>query len=146
MSFKGDWIFNTDESEEPGQNAYARMFEQSCIAAWGNDYDAKRMLAKPRAGDRVFFYRDKVGIIGLATFTDEPPFSSNSIFEKQMEGEFHRRVLGLKRLPSEKAMDWLSVVELTKYRLPVHGDALHKLHNSNAAEIIAEQFEKLSGH
>jgi hypothetical protein len=143
MSFKGDWIFNTDESEEPGQNAYSQMFAQSRVAAWGSDYDAERMLAKPCAGHRVFFYRDEVGIIGMATFTDESPFSSNLIFGKQMEGEFHRRVINLKVVPNEKAMAWSSIVELTKYHLPVHGDALHRLHNSSAAKIIAKRLEKL---
>ena len=139
MSFNGDWIFNTDESEKPG--AYSHMFVESAIAAWGENYDAKGMLAKPLPGHRVFFYRDNVGIIGMATFTDETPFSSNSIFEEQMKGEFHRRVINLKHLPDEKAIDWSSIVELTGYYLPVHGVALHKLHNSDAAEIIAERIE-----
>ena len=67
MSVRGNWFFNTDESEQPGKGAYKRMINQSCIAAWGNcrGKGADEILKVPVAGERVFLFRVGFGIASL---------------------------------------------------------------------------------
>ena len=132
------WFFNTDEAEAPGQGAYLLMLQQSCIAAWGKKYNANALLAKPLAGDCVFFYVDKVGIVAKATFTTSGPFSSKSIFRKQTQGEFHRNVVELVR-PQGGPLSHAFVRQKTHYYLPVAGLALKEIPDA-AGRIIAKLF------
>jgi len=133
------WLFNTDEAEPEGKGTYQLMLKQSCIAAWGTSYDADDLLAKPLSGDHVFFYVDKVGIVAKATFTASAPFSSNSIFGKQKEGEFHRTVVNLVR-PKKGPLSYTLVYKQTGYHLPVKGLALCRIHDAVAATKIAGLF------
>ena len=135
------WLFNTDEAETPGQGAYLLMHQQSCIAAWGEQYNADVLLAEPLAGDRVFFYVNKVGIVAKAIFTTSGPFSSNSIFGKQKEGEFHREVIELVE-PQRGPLSHAFVRQQTGYFLPVIGRALKSLDRVEAREA-ARNIEKL---
>jgi len=133
------WLFNTDEAEPAGKGAYRLMLQQSRIAAWGMNYDADSLLAKPLPDDCVFFYVDKVGIVAKATFTTSAPFSSNSIFGKQKQGEFHRSVVELVK-PQNGPLSYTFVYQQTGYHLPVKGLALCRIHNSVAAAKIARLF------
>ncbi|MBI1930167.1 hypothetical protein HYR99_38690 [Candidatus Poribacteria bacterium] len=136
MSFQGDWLFNTDESEK--REAHRKMLQLKCIAAWYGP-NTRGLLAKPSAGDRVFFYLDGVGIIAKANFTDADPFKSNDIFGEAEKDEFHRRVVNLVK-PKGGPLSFAFILEQTGYHLPVKGLALKKIHDSDAAAQIAELF------
>jgi len=131
------WLFNTDEAETPGQGAYLLMLQQLCIAAWGEQYNANVLLTKPRADDCVFFYVNGVGIVAKATFTASGPFSSDSIFGKQREGEFHRNVVKLVR-PRRGPLSHAFVRQRVGYYLPAMGRALKELDS-----VVAREIEKL---
>ena len=105
--WKGDWFFNTNETHHPG--SYKAMLDQHCVAVYGYG-NSEEMLSVPEPGQRVFFYLNGRGIIGTATFTIEEPFSGDSIFGKQNDDEFHRRVADLRTVPVDKSIDRKSVV------------------------------------
>jgi len=134
MSFQGDWLFNTDESEK--HKAYQKMLQLKCIAAWYGP-NTRGLLAKPSAGDRVFFYVDGKGIIAKAHFTEEGPFKSNDIFGEAERYEFHRRVVNL---VEGGPLPFAFIRNKVGYSLPVKGLALKKIHASDAAAQIAELF------
>jgi hypothetical protein len=133
------WLFNTDETAPEGKDAYQLMLQQSCIAAWGKNYSADNLLGRPLPDDYVFFYVNKVGIVAKATFTTSVPFSSNSIFGKQKEGEFHRSVVGLVK-PKNGPLSYTFVHAKTGYHLPAKGLALCRIHNSVSASKIERLF------
>jgi len=93
------WVLNTDEAEAEGRDADRKMLSRSRVAAWGETFGAEGKLGKPEPGDRVFFYKNGVGVVAMATFDHTDPFSSNDIFGMQHKGEFHRQVIDLRTSP-----------------------------------------------
>ena len=136
------WLLNTDEAEAPGKDADVRMKARSVIAAWGTTYGAEAMLGKPEAGDRVFYFLDKVGIIAMATFDHTEPYPSNDIFHKQKEGEFSRKVVELVKLTPGRFITPSEVRTATGYSLPTRGAALCLMHHEKAVEFILTRVGK----
>jgi len=93
----GSWFFNTDEGEPEGKGAYMKMLDNSCIALWNfrDTRHPEQMLSKPAAGERVFYYLNRVGFIATGVFTNEPPAPDDSIFPKGTPGAVSRRVSNL---------------------------------------------------
>jgi hypothetical protein len=133
------WLLNTDDSEGPGKDADVRMKARSVIAAWGATYGAEGKLTRPEAGDRVFYFLDKTGIIAMATFDHTAPFQSNDIFHMQHEGEFSRKVVDLVRLTG-KVITPAEVKVATGYSIPTRGAALKQIHDQKAIEYISSRF------
>lgn len=137
-----NWIFNTDESEVPGRGAYRLMIENSCIATWGQRRGTN-LIAAPEAGDLVFYYRDKVGVIAMAEFDESAPFRSNDIFQKESEEEFSRTVVNLET-PILGPITAKEVKAATGYSLPAKGRTPHRLKNEEAVEFLLTKFSKRS--
>jgi hypothetical protein len=133
------WLLNTDESEPEGKDADSRMKARSVIAVWGRGYGSEELLSKPEAGDTVFLFLDKVGIIAMASFDDSLPFPSNNIFHKQKEEEFSRKVIDLVRLTG-KVISPAEVMAATGYKLPARGLALVEIHDQTAIGFILSRF------
>lgn len=133
------WLLNTDESEGPGKDADIRMKARSVIAAWGSTYEAEAKLSKPEAGDRVFYFLDRTGVIAMANFDHSAPFPSNYIFHKEHEGEFSRKVVDLIKLDG-KVITPAEVKAATGYSLPTRGAALKMIHDQKAIEYLIGRF------
>ncbi|EKO3871367.1 hypothetical protein P0E20_005403 [Vibrio harveyi] len=127
----GDWFFNTNETYSRG--AYKNMLEHSCIAIYGYS-NPEEMLSAPNDGDRVFFYRNGVGIIAIGEFesTIEP---SNSIFGKKDEGEYIRKVKNIVEVTNGISA---SEVRGLGYNLPVRS-TLCKIYNDKVADLIVRR-------
>lgn len=115
-----DWFLNTDEGEAPGVGAFSRMIDGSCVALWGRPdrLDPEDRLSVPLAGERVFLYLNKIGIIAAGFFTNEPPKAGNTIFGKANEREFHRVIADVIVVDSSRAVSASEAFEMTSYRLP----------------------------
>lgn len=133
------WLLNTDESESAGKDADIRMKARSVIAAWGPTYEAEAKLSKPVAGDRVFYFLDRTGVIAMAIFDHSAPFASNDIFHKQHEGEFSRKVVDLVKLAGN-VITPAEVKAATGYSLPTRGAALKMIHDQKAIEYMISRF------
>lgn len=125
------WYFNTDESEDEGKNAYAKMINHSCIAAWGHclGKGTQRLLRRPAGEDMIFLYRAGHGIVASGQVTEEGPFKSRAVFDQR--GEYHRRVVNLRVLPGNKPLSYSEVAGGTGYFLPVRC-IICRIHNSAA--------------
>jgi hypothetical protein len=83
------------------------MLESSCIALWNfkGKGDPEQMLSKPAAGERVFYYLNRVGFIATGIFTIEPPVPDDSIFPKGTPGAVSRPVSNLVLVAQSNALN-----------------------------------------
>ena len=141
MSFQGNWFFNSDESENPGKGAHKRMINESCVAAWGDcrGKGARELLKLPSAGERVFLFRVGFGMVATATFDEQEPFPSNSVFNEQ--GEYHRRVGNLLVLPETSILSYSHILQKTGYNIPAR-KILCRIHNDGAPKFMEDYFRK----
>jgi hypothetical protein len=86
----GHWIFNTNETNNPG--AYRAMFDTSVIAIWGYG-NGPRNLEGSSKDDKVFAYVNGQGIRALGVIEDPTVREGKGIFldvnGKQEPGEYH---------------------------------------------------------
>lgn len=135
--WEGDWFFNTNETY--GKGAYRKMVEQTVIAVYGYP-DAKERLDKPSPSDRVFLYVNNIGIIGKGLVGNEESFSSSSVFDKEEDREFHRRLVDFKAVSPKNAIKSAEVSQMG-YILPVRS-TLCKIYNPIVARRISEEIER----
>jgi len=115
------------------------MLAKPCIATWG-PIQGNHLIAIPVAGDQVFFYRDKVGVIAKAKFSESGPQRSNDIFHKEDEEEFSREVLDLVVLPDEFSIRPADVKAATGFQLPVKGRTPHRMNNKAVIDYLLTRF------
>jgi hypothetical protein len=135
------WFFNSDESEKPGKSAHNRMISASSVAAWGDcrGKGAEELLKLPAAGEMVFLYRVGFGVVAIATFDNQEPFPSNSVFNEQ--GEYHRKVGNLLVLPESNVLSSLHILQKTGYHVPAR-KILCRIHDIGAAMFIEDYVRK----
>ena len=85
--WQGDWFFNTNETHAKG--AYIKMFDQSVIGIFGYP-DGPARLEGSSAGQRVFAYVNKKGVLAWGHIIDGKVISGNTVFKK--DREFHVKV------------------------------------------------------
>ena len=134
------WLCNTDETEVEGKDAYEKMIQQSCIAAWGNcnGQGAEKTLNKPNDGDTVFLYCACQGIVASGQATEEPAFKSHSIFGKDTPRAFKRPIANMKRLTPSLSVS--EIEEKTGYTLP-YRHTVCRLFNPKAIKFIGDYAE-----
>ena len=134
--WSGDWFFNTNETF--GKGAYTRMIDQHVMAVYGYP-DSAGLLNKPATSDRIFAYTNNYGIIAVGRVAEGEAYASNSVFGKQSEQEFHRKVA------------WDAVVEPSKalkpqqsslwgYNLPVRS-TLCRMYAGETGDRIAQELK-----
>jgi hypothetical protein len=135
------WFFNTDEGEPEGKGAYVKMLENSCIALWNfkGKGDPEQILSKPTAGERVFYYLNRVGFIATGIFTNEPPFPDDTVFPHGTPGAISRRVSNLVSVAHSHALS-PSEVKSIGGRLQ-YIRALYKIVDTQVADKIYEELE-----
>ena len=138
--WKGDWFFNTNETY--GKGAYKKMIEEAVIAVYGYE-DGKEKLDRPAAGDRVLMYVNNVGVIGVGRISEEESFPANTVFRKQDDGEFHRRLVEFEWLENKDAIK-ASEISAMGYNLPVRS-TLCKIYSPTVANRIAEEIARRAG-
>ncbi|MEN6521454.1 MAG: hypothetical protein ABFD46_09955 [Armatimonadota bacterium] len=132
--WSGDWFFNTNETYSKG--AYSVMLEQDVIAVYGYEGDrGKEMISQPAVGERVFAYLNSYGIIAVGTIVDDEVFSANSVFGKQHEKEFHRKVKWETKVKPAQAVSSAQVSQWN-YNLPVRS-TLCRMNAGAVADRIA---------
>lgn len=133
-TWSGDWFFNTNETY--GKGAYVEMLKQHVIAIWGYE-SGDATLRPPAAGDRVFAYVNRSGVVAVGRVVDAEPFGSGSVFGKENEREFHRKVSWDGILDVGQA---ISAAEVSQwgYNMPVRS-TLCRINNSKIAERIAAE-------
>ena len=133
--FDGDWFFNSNETNASG--AWKNMIKHSVIAAYGyGEATTKAKMDMPAAGDRVFVYVNKYGIIATGKVIEEVSEQGADIFNKNTMGdEYHRAVEWLGKVPVEKAIS-TSDVSALGYNLPVRC-TIGRWNDSKAAEEVA---------
>jgi hypothetical protein len=138
------WFFNTDEGEDEGKGAYAKMLDKSCIALWvfKGKLDPEKSLSKPASGERVFYYLNKVGFIATGLFTNEPPISDDWIFRNGTPRAFSRPVSDLVTVANICALK-RSEVESMGGRLQYIGP-LYKISDQQIADKMLHELESRS--
>jgi hypothetical protein len=115
----GHWIFNTNETNNPG--AYKAMFDRSVIAIYGYD-NGPRNLEGSSKGDKVFAYVNGQGIRALGLIEDPTVQDGKGIFldknGNQGPGEYHVAVKWLCLLEQNQAFTNQQATALG-YSLPV---------------------------
>lgn len=139
--WEGDWFFNTNETY--GKGAYEKMLKYGVIAVYGYK-DGKERLDKPTAGDRILLYLNNIGIIGIGRAADEESFSSDDVFGKQADNEYHRKLVNLQAVSPKNAIRAAEVGHMGYY-LPVRS-TLCKIYNPTVANRISEEIGRRSGH
>lgn len=137
-NWQGDWLFNTNEANVTG--AYSKMFAQNVIAIFG--YDPVD-LRRGRAGQRVFAYVNRKGVLGVGELVDGDVFSSNTVFDKDLE--FHARINWTTVVDENLGVKKSEVTRATKYNLPVRGSPFCRLRHSDAANWIADELQRRTG-
>jgi hypothetical protein len=134
----GDWIFNTNETFNPG--AYARMFERGVAAIYGYP-NGGRNLEGANPENRVFAYVNRQGLCALGTVIDGVVRPGKGIFfdaeGQQQPEEYH---LGLRWdvvLPEEKAIS-VSEAQDLGYRLPIRSTFAKLRSGEGARRLEAE--------
>jgi hypothetical protein len=133
------WFFNTDDGEAEGKGAYVKMLDTPCIALWKfkGKRDPEKELAKPLAGERVFYYLNDVGFIATALFTNEPPIPDSQVFRENTPEAFSRHVSDIVFVRNEDAIT-SSEVKAMGGKLQYIGP-LYKMSDQRiAAEILRE--------
>lgn len=135
--WNGDWFFNTNETY--GSGAYQKMIKQQRIGIYGYT-DPEGILSKPNVGDRVFLYRNGVGIIAVAELGEEIK-RGNEIFGQVENNECHRTIRNLKVLKDNGVSS--AQVKKMGYNLPVRS-TLCKIYNPTVAKMLYEEIERNS--
>lgn len=120
------WFFNTNETYSKG--AHTRILEQGVIAVYGKG-NGENILNAPYAGDRVLVYVNGSGIVAIGRIGNDKAFSSGTVFGKQEQKEFQRRVEWETRVSYDHAVtlsevrDWGSSLPIrsTLCRLRIPG-------------------------
>ena len=94
--WQGDWIFNTNEKHAPG--AYRKMFKQNVIAIYGYP-TGPYPLEGTEAGQRVFAYVNKRGILACGRVVDGQVLPGDTVFGEKRE--YHLRVEWETRVPDD---------------------------------------------
>lgn len=129
--WKGDWFFNTNETYAPG--AYKNMLKNNCIAIYGYD-NPKEILSGPNTGDRIYYYRNGIGIIAVAEIDDDIE-STDIIFNQKTNNEYIRMVKNLISLSDGETGISSAEVKRMGYNLPVRS-TLCKIYNAKVAEML----------
>lgn len=134
--WKGDWFFNTNETYAPG--AYKKMLKNNCIAIYGYD-NPKEILSGPNTGDRVYYYRNGMGIIAVAEIDDDIK-STDIIFNQKTNNEYIRMVKNLISLSDGESGISSAEVKRMGYNLPVRS-TLCKIYNAKVAEMLHREIK-----
>ncbi len=133
-SWGGDWFFNTNETYSPG--AFMKMLKNSCIAVYGYE-NSEEILSRPNTGDRVFFYRNVIGIIAVGELEDKID-PTDCVFNKKEDNEYMRKVKNL--ISFEKGISSAEVKRMG-YNLPVRS-TLCKIYNAKIADMVYRQIKE----
>lgn len=138
-----NWFINTNETYCPG--AWKEMLTDSLIAVAGYP-NSEEMLNRPHAGDRIFAYLNRKGIIAVGRIGDEEAFSSGKIFRMKDNNEFNRGVKWEFRLLVDQIDRAVRPEEVSKwgYNLPVRS-ALCAIADASAADQIASKLGERAG-
>lgn len=137
-SWSGDWFFNTNETYSKG--AFRNILDQHVIAVYGYpDGEGERLLNQPAMNDRVFAYVNRIGIIAMGHIVGDECYSADSVFSKENEREFHRKVVWDvvvdpgKALSAQQSSQW-------GYNLPVRS-TICRMYGGEISNRIAQELK-----
>jgi hypothetical protein len=135
--WQGDWYFNTNETFFKG--SYRKMLKHGVIAVCGF-YNSEDMLNKPKNGERIFAYLNRMGFIAAGRAGDRPAYPSGAVFRQEGNYEHHRPVQWEAIVEPDRAVK-ASEAREWGYPVPVKV-ALCKIYNPKVAEKIAKELQK----
>ena len=137
-TWRGNWLFNTNESWFPG--AYKEIFQQGVIAICGYQ-NGPYNLEGSESGQRVFAYVNKKGILAVGHITDGKVFPGASIFDGNKE--FHVSVEWEIVLAEDKGISNREVREKFDHGLPVR-NVFCGLYRPEISDWIVRELEHRS--
>jgi hypothetical protein len=131
-----DWFFNTNETNAPGD--YRKMFAQGAIAIYGYETGPENLTGST-AGQRVFAYVNRKGILGVGRIVDGQVIPASTIFDE--EGEFHLKVNLDIVVADERGITNREVQQTHGYNLPVRS-VFCGMYRHDVAEWIAAELRR----
>ncbi len=136
--WKGDWIFNTNETYAP--NAYQKMFDQGVIAIHGYETGATNLTGSAK-DQRVFAYVNKKGVLAVGRIVDGQVISGTTVFGQ--EREYHVKVVWETIVSDDNGVRIRDVRKETGYNLPVRC-VFAGMNRHDAADWIADELKRRS--
>ena len=134
--WRGDWIFNTNETYAPG--AYQKMLDQGVIAIHGYVSDAANLMGSAE-GQRVFAYVNRKGVLAVGSIVNGRPIPGTTVFGE--DREFHVKVVWETVVDDDKGITLRYVSENKGYNLPVRC-VFARMYRHDAADWIAEELQR----
>ena len=134
--WQGDWLFNTNETYAPG--AYQKMFRQGVIAIYGYE-NGSANLEGSAAGQRVFAYVNKKGILAVGRIVDGQVFSDKTVFSE--DREFHMKVKWETIVADDKGVTNGEVLQNYGHGLPVR-NVFCRISRHSMADWIADELQR----
>ena len=139
QDWRGDWIFNTNETYAPG--AYRKMFDQGVIAIHGYESGPANLTGSAE-GQRVFAYVNRKGVLAVGSIVHGQPVSGTTVFGE--EREFHVKVVWETIVDDDKGITLRDVREEKGYNLPVRC-VFARMNRPDAANWIADELQRRAG-
>ena len=136
--WRGDWIFNTNETYAPG--AYRKMFDQGVIAIHGYESGPANLTGSAE-GQRVFAYVNRKGVLAVGSIVNGRPIPGTTVFGE--DREFHVKVVWETVVDDDKGITLRDVSENKGYNLPVRC-VFARMYRHDAADWIAEELQRRS--
>jgi hypothetical protein len=140
-SWAGHWIFNTNETHEPG--AYNHMFAKNVAAIYGYP-NGPYNLEGASVGDRILAYVNRQGLRAVGRVVDPEVKPGSGAFPQkdgtQVPNEFHLRVAWEAIVPESKALS-SSQAKALGYDLPVRS-VFARLHRGSTAANIEKELRR----
>jgi len=137
--WRGDWFFNTNETNAPG--AYRKMFDQGVIAIYGYETGPENLTGSI-AEQRVFAYVNRKGILAVGRIVNGQVVSGSSVFGG--EREFHVKVNWETIVADDKGITNKEVQQTHGYNLPVRS-VFCGIHRPGVADWIAAELRRRAG-
>jgi hypothetical protein len=136
-AWAGHWIFNTNETNDPG--AYKRMFEKGVAAIYGYA-NGPTNLEGAAKDDKVFAYVNRQGLRAIGTVLEPQVRTGTGVFVEdggtQKPNEYHLNVRW-EIVPPDQAISAAEATELG-YNLPVRS-VFAKLHRGSKALRLEQE-------
>ena len=143
-SWRGHWIFNTNETHAPG--AYKIMFERNVAAIYGYP-NGPLNLEGASINDTVFAYVNRQGIRAFGTILDAEVRTGAGVFVDsgghQPADEYHLSVRW-NVLPEDDAISAAQEATQFGYKLPVRS-VFAKLQRGSIAEKLEQELRSRAG-
>ena len=134
--WQGDWFFNTNETYASG--AYSKMFDQGVIAIYGYP-NGPANLEGSTAGQRVFAYVNRKGILACGRIVDGKVFPGQTVFEG--DREFHVKVQWETIVADDKGVKNEEIRQKFDRSLPVR-NVFCGMYRHQIAAWIAEELQR----